>query len=89
MTNYAKGTRAERAFKKLLEAEAVHVVRMAGSHGWCDLVAFFKDKTVAYQVKTAKPTRAEIAALRAASKATACEWKMIWWDRGKATEIEL
>ena len=84
MTRYASGRRAEWAVRDaLLKAGAVHVMRSAGSHGEADLMAIFPEFVWCIQVKTSKPTTAEIEKVRKASSfSKAARWALVWWDRG-------
>jgi Holliday junction resolvase len=88
MTNYAKGRRAEWAVRDKLQEAGAIVVRSAGSKSPADLVAMFQHRTYAIQVKCAKPTPKEREGCCYASEHTEASWVMVWWEGGKATEVE-
>ena len=64
--NYRRGVRAEYRIKKLLEDTGYTVVRAAGSHGHCDLVAWDRLGLRLIQAKTgsARVTPTEREALK-------------------------
>lgn len=88
--NYTSGARAERAVKQAFEARGALVVRSAGSKGKVDLVAIRPDSVWAIQVKTAKPTPQELAALGKARKEYGglAQFAMLWYRRGKFQFID-
>jgi hypothetical protein len=83
MTPYSKGRRAEWAVRDLLQAEGAIVVRSAGSKSRADLVAMFPHKTYALQVKTYKPTKAELQTAKEASRDTLAHWVVVWYELGR------
>jgi len=64
MSNKTYGLNKEREFKKKLleEYKAMYVIKSAGSHGFFDLIAFFKDQVHFYQIKATKQKTAYFTA---------------------------
>jgi Holliday junction resolvase len=70
MRSYIKGRRREHNLKRKLERAGWLVVRSAGSKGVFDLIAI-KHVTLGLQVKSAKPSKRELARIVQAIKGRA------------------
>ena len=65
-----------------MEGGGAIVVRSAGSRGPADLVAMYDYATWAIQVKRAKPTAAEVEAVRMVSAKTLARWAVVHYNGG-------
>lgn len=93
MTNYGKGTRIERIFKKFYEVAGCTVVRSAGSHGAVDLVVFKPDGVMLIQCKkTANGGHAQYAEdvrklAEITTGGTVVKWLYVLRTKGKVVDM--
>ena len=82
--NYVVGRRKEWQTQRLLEAQGYTTMRMAGSHGPFDVIAFGSRDIRAIQVKTGAPATVSPAELEAMSLVSVPDnvAKQVWlWDK--------
>ncbi len=90
MNTSAKGGRAERRARKMLEADGYTVVRAGGSLGPFDLVAFSQAGLRLIQVKCNRPPRpAERTALARFDKLPRGATREVWLFRDRKREPQI
>ncbi len=92
MNTSAKGARAERRARKLLEAAGFTVIRAGASLGLFDLVAFNRVLLLVVQVKVNRgPSPAERARISSFENVPRCARKELWLyrDRKREPEVEV